>query len=164
MFPSGTQLLPSSSEDAFPKPVSSRRPPPTVLHDKSCLDGIYHPILDEKNIEYRYRNIGAKLKIHLKRADDYRDIVAALEGDRARYHCFYLRKDKVQEVVVRNVLEYYSEQNIGKELTRLGFAFKDIHRIKSSFWATHPVNVITPRSETFNKNSHNVHVSTGQLP
>ncbi|ERL95113.1 hypothetical protein D910_12383 [Dendroctonus ponderosae] len=80
-------------------------------------------------------------------AEDYRQIIRAPDAYKYQYHTYQLEEEKQLRVVIRGVIESWSDGKIRKELIALGFHPTTIVRWKKNGQPIAVVLVLLPKTK-----------------
>ena len=130
------------------KPTKKERIPPIVLREKDKYN-LLATACKEAGISFSLAtNISHGIKIHPKSSDDYRSIVKFLEDKKIEHHSYALEEEKSLHIVLRNVSEAITEEEICGELISNGFHPTLVQRWKNKSGKPIPmVLVLVPKSE-----------------
>lgn len=111
----------SSSEEEDPSP--NRKPPPIIFKNRELWKGI-HKTLTEKDITIRRAlNTSGGIRLYLDSSVDLRIITKMLDQDNIELTTHQLREDRNLEVIIRNVNQSFTKEEILDELKTIISAF-----------------------------------------
>lgn len=113
--------------NAAPKPP---RVPPVVIRNKSMYSQISTHFKNSKINFSRATNVEEGVKLFPETPNDYNNMIKFLETQKIPFHSYRLPEEREIHVVLRGVLEDWTEEKIKKDLENLNFTPSKVIRWK----------------------------------
>lgn len=122
--------------------------PPIIIRDKKSYNNISNAIKHYKLNVNKITNTFEGIKLHPDTPRDYNKLIKILDTEKVPYHSFRFASEKELHIVIRGVLEEWSETKIKDDLIDLGFNPSRVIRWKRRDGTPMPlVLVFLPKSE-----------------
>lgn len=138
-----------NSAPAEPEKAKRNRVPPIIIRDKTKFTDISKRLYQNR-IDYgKAMTITEGVKLHPTSYESYRQIVEVLEATGTPFHSFRLQEEKELHVVIRGVLETWSEEKVRVDLEALGYTPSRVIRWNNKSGEPMPlVLIILPKTQT----------------